>query len=82
MYGKREIDIKQKTTGASLMFYVRVLINGTDTWRWNDVGPTFGQEVQRCSGVDPANMSAAFYSVNMYNVYMLLDVFNEVRMLN
>ena len=27
--------------------------------------------LQRCSGVDPANLSVAFYTVNVYNMYIL-----------
>ena len=49
-----------------------------------DVGTTFDQHMakmhKRCTGVDLADLSAAFYNVNVYNMYILLEVFNEDHM--
>ena len=57
------------------MFYVldyklpgRALVVGTTLYQ------CMANTHQRCSSFDPANVLVAFYDVNMYNMYILLEV--------
>ena len=63
------------------MFYV---LDYKLSGRTLGVGTTLDQRLvkvyQRCFGVSPANLSTAINSVTKYNIYILLEVFNEDHM--
>ena len=46
-------------------------------WRWDDGGATYYQDTSALLWRRPGELVGRFYYVNVYNMYILLEVFKE-----
>ena len=51
-------------------------------WRWDDGGATYYQDTSALLWRRPGELVGRFYNVNVYNMYILLEVFKEDHMLD
>ena len=51
-------------------------------WRWDDGGAAYYQDMLALLWRQPGELVGRFYNVNVYNMYILLEVFKEDHMLD